>query len=146
MFKLIKEVSDQFKKSLKDELLGDANKKHKESKKKTYRQVSKEFAKSFSRNKGVRFYDKKGSGYIKGGKKKYDQFAIQNTYRCIIMVNFLMPIAISIINKAVDRIPDDLDSVIKDFLIKLLRKAAAKTGNKVDDQLVEALQKALLEG
>tara|TARA_B100000902_G_scaffold25870_1_gene31110 strand:+ start:2830 stop:3018 length:189 start_codon:yes stop_codon:yes gene_type:complete len=62
------------------------------------------------------------------------------------MVNFLMPIAISIINKAVDRIPEDLDSVIKDFLIKLLRKAAAKTGNKVDDQLVEALQKALLEG
>ena len=57
-----------------------------------------------------------------------------------------MPIAISIINKAVDRIPDDLDSVIKDFVIKLLKKAAAKTGNKVDDQLVEALQKALLEG
>ena len=62
------------------------------------------------------------------------------------MINFFMPIAISIINKAVDKIPDDLDSVIKDFLIKLLRKAAAKTGNKVDDQLVEALQKALLEG
>ena len=57
-----------------------------------------------------------------------------------------MPIAISIINKAVDRIPEDLDSVIKDFLIKLLMKAAAKTGNKVDDQLVDALQKALLEG
>ena len=62
------------------------------------------------------------------------------------MVKFLMPIAIRIINKAVDRIPDDLDSVIKDFLIKLLKKAAAKTGNKVDDQLVDALQKALLEG
>tara|TARA_B100000287_G_scaffold394760_1_gene409091 strand:+ start:5832 stop:6020 length:189 start_codon:yes stop_codon:yes gene_type:complete len=62
------------------------------------------------------------------------------------MINFLMPIAISIINKAVDRIPDDLDSVIKDFVIKLLKKAAAKTGNKVDDQLVDALQKALLEG
>ena len=57
-----------------------------------------------------------------------------------------MPIAISIINKAVDKIPDDLDSVNKDFLIKLLKKAAAKTGNKVDDQLVDALQKALLEG
>ena len=57
-----------------------------------------------------------------------------------------MPIAISIINKAVDRIPEDLDSEIKDFLIKLLKKAAAKTGNKVDDQLVDALQKALLEG
>ena len=71
---------------------------------------------------------------------------IEITYRYIIMVNVLMPIAISIINKAVERMPDDLDSVIKDFLIKLLKKAAAKTGNKVDDQLVEALQKALLEG
>ena len=57
-----------------------------------------------------------------------------------------MPIAVGGINKAVDRIPEDLDSVIKDFLIKLLKKAAAKTGNKVDDQLVDALQKALLEG
>ena len=56
-----------------------------------------------------------------------------------------MPIAISIINKAVDRIPDDLESVIKDFVIKLLKKASAKTGNKVDDELVVALQKALLE-
>ncbi len=61
------------------------------------------------------------------------------------MINFFMPIAISIINKAVDNIPEDLDSVIKDFLIKLLKKAAAKTGNKVDDELVNALQKALLD-
>ena len=57
-----------------------------------------------------------------------------------------MPIAISIINKAVDRIPDDLDSVIKDFVIKLLKRAAAKSGNKVDDELVKAIEKALLEG
>ncbi len=56
-----------------------------------------------------------------------------------------MPIAISIINKAVDRIPEDLDSVIKDFVIKLLKKAAAKTENKVDDELVAAVAKALLE-
>ena len=56
-----------------------------------------------------------------------------------------MPIAISIINKAVDKIPDDLDSVIKDFLIKLLKKAAAKTGNKVDDLLVAQLEKALFD-
>ena len=61
------------------------------------------------------------------------------------MINFLMPIAISIINKAVDKIPDDLDSVIKDFVIKLLKKAAAKTENKVDDELVAAVAKALLE-
>ena len=56
-----------------------------------------------------------------------------------------MPLAINIINKAVDNIPEDLDSVIKDFLIKLLKKAAAKTENKVDDELVAAVSKALLE-
>ena len=70
---------------------------------------------------------------------------ILQSFLSFAMINFLMPIAISIINKAVDRIPDDLDSVIKDFLIKLLKRAAAKTGNKVDDELVLALQKALLE-
>ena len=56
-----------------------------------------------------------------------------------------MPIAISIINKSVDKIPDDLDSVIKDFVIKLLKKAAAKTENKLDDEFVAAVAKALLE-
>ena len=63
----------------------------------------------------------------------------------MIMINFLMPIAISIINKAIDRIPEDLDSVIKDFVIKILKKAAGKTDNKVDDELVAAVAKALLE-
>ena len=48
------------------------------------------------------------------------------TLYLVIMINFLMPIAISIINKAVDRIPEDLDSVIKDFVIKLLKKAASQ--------------------
>jgi hypothetical protein len=61
------------------------------------------------------------------------------------MINFFMPLASSIIDKAVDNIPEDLDSVIKDFLIKLLKKAAAKTENKVDDELVAAVSKALLE-
>ena len=61
------------------------------------------------------------------------------------MINFLMHIAISIINKAIDRIPEDLDSVIKDFVIKILKTAAAKTDNKVDDELVAAVAKALLE-
>ena len=70
---------------------------------------------------------------------------IQSNLLKLIMINFLMPIAISIINKAVDRIPEDLDSVIKDFVIKLLKKAAAKTENKVDDELVAAVAKALLE-
>ena len=74
MFKLIKELdSAQWSKGIKHELLSKSKKAHDEAKKKkTYRKVSQEFAKSFSKNKGVRFYDKKGSGYIKGGKKKYD--------------------------------------------------------------------------
>ena len=60
------------------------------------------------------------------------------------MTNFLLPIAINIINKAVDMIPEDLEDKLKAFVIALLKKAAAKSGNKVDDKLVEALEKALL--
>ena len=61
------------------------------------------------------------------------------------MTKFLLPIAINVINKAVDKIPEDLDDLLKKFVVSLLKKAAAKTGNKVDDELVIALQKALLE-
>ena len=61
------------------------------------------------------------------------------------MTKFLLPIAINVIEKAVDKIPEDLEDKIKEFVIGLLEKAAAKSGNKVDDQLVAALKKALLE-
>tara|TARA_B100001115_G_C15666923_1_gene321843 strand:- start:292 stop:483 length:192 start_codon:yes stop_codon:yes gene_type:complete len=61
------------------------------------------------------------------------------------ITKFLLPIAIDIINKAVDKIPEDLEDKLKVFVIGLLKKAAAKSGNKVDDKLVEALEKALLE-
>ena len=61
------------------------------------------------------------------------------------MTKFLLPIAINVIDKAVDKIPEDLEDKIKEFVIALLKKAAAKSGNKVDDQYVEALEKALLE-
>ena len=54
------------------------------------------------------------------------------------MTKFLLPIAINVINKAVDKIPEDLEDKLKEFVIALLKKAAAKSGNKVDDQLVEA--------
>tara|TARA_B100000900_G_scaffold369272_1_gene346988 strand:+ start:83 stop:271 length:189 start_codon:yes stop_codon:yes gene_type:complete len=60
------------------------------------------------------------------------------------MTKFLLPIAINVIEKAVDKIPEDLEDKIKEFLIALLKKAAAKSGNKVDDQLVVALENALL--
>jgi hypothetical protein len=61
------------------------------------------------------------------------------------MTKFLLPIAINVINKAVDKIPEDLEETLKKFVIGILKKAAEKSGNKVDDQLVEALEKALLE-
>tara|TARA_B100000287_G_scaffold94068_2_gene86252 strand:- start:8442 stop:8627 length:186 start_codon:yes stop_codon:yes gene_type:complete len=60
------------------------------------------------------------------------------------MTKFLLPIAINVINKAVDKIPEDLEDKLKQFVIGILKKAAAKSGNKVDDKLVEALEKALL--
>ncbi len=60
------------------------------------------------------------------------------------MTKFLLPIAINIIDKAVDKIPEDLEEKINVFVIVLIKKADAKSGNKVDDQLVEALEKALL--
>tara|TARA_Y100000401_G_scaffold98330_1_gene86062 strand:- start:1556 stop:1744 length:189 start_codon:yes stop_codon:yes gene_type:complete len=61
------------------------------------------------------------------------------------MTKFLLPIAINIINKAVDKIPEDLDDVLKKFIVSILKKAASKTGNKVDDLLVAQLEKALFE-
>ena len=61
------------------------------------------------------------------------------------MTKFLLPIAINIINKAVDKLPEDLDDLIKKFVISLLKKAASKTGNKVDDLLVAQLEKALFD-
>ena len=69
---------------------------------------------------------------------------IEEIYVSLIMTKFLLPIAINIIDKAVDKIPEDLEDKLKEFVISLLKKAAAKSGNKVDDQLVEALEKALL--
>ena len=45
------------------------------------------------------------------------------------MTKFLLPIAINVINKAVDKIPEDLETKLKEFLIGLLKKASAKSGN-----------------
>ena len=61
------------------------------------------------------------------------------------MTKFLLPIAINVINKAVDKLPEDLDDLLKKFVVSLLKKAAAKTGNKVDDLLDQQLEKALFD-
>ena len=61
------------------------------------------------------------------------------------MTKFFLPIAINVINKAVDKIPEDLDDLLKKFVISVFKKAAAKSGNKVDDLLVAQLEKALFD-
>ena len=71
----LNELSDQFKRGLKDELLDTADKKYQDAKKKKKKISFKDFqstAKAAKKKVGVRFYDKKGKGYIKDGKKKYD--------------------------------------------------------------------------
>lgn len=59
------------------------------------------------------------------------------------MANFLLPLAIKVINAAVDKIPENMDELIKKFLIGLAKKAVSRTDNTVDDQLVAALEAAL---
>lgn len=59
------------------------------------------------------------------------------------MAKFLVPLAIKVIDAAVDAIPENLDDLIKRFLIGLAKKAVSRTDNTVDDQLVEALESAL---
>ena len=62
------------------------------------------------------------------------------------MLSFLLPFASKIISDAVNKIPEneELGEKLIDVCLVILKKAAAKSGNKVDDQLVEALEKALL--
>ena len=59
------------------------------------------------------------------------------------MTKFLLPLAINLINSAVDKIPENMDDLIKRFLIGLAKKAVSRTDNTVDDQLVSALEAAL---
>ena len=63
---------------LKNELIAKAQHRHKMSKGKKFKDVmdkgkaAKDKLYKTTKEKGVRFYDKKGSGYMKDGKKKYD--------------------------------------------------------------------------
>ena len=63
------QVGDKVLESLKDELLGNARKKHADAQKKKFKDFRAQ-AKAV-KEKGVKFYDKKGSGRIIKGKKVY---------------------------------------------------------------------------
>ena len=70
---LVKETTE-----LKNEIIAKAQKKHTMAKTKKFKDVmakgkeAKDKLYKTTREKGLRFYDKKGSGYMKDGKKKYD--------------------------------------------------------------------------
>ena len=63
------QVGDKVLESLKDELLGNARKKHADAEKKKFKDFRAQ-AKAV-KEKGIKFYDKKGSGRIVNGKKVY---------------------------------------------------------------------------
>ena len=65
------QVGDKVLESIKDELLGNARKKHADAQKKKFKDFRAQ-AKAV-KEKGVKFYDKKGSGRIIGGKKVYNK-------------------------------------------------------------------------
>ena len=65
------QVGDKVLESLKDELLGNARKKHADAEKKKFKDFRAQ-AKAV-KEKGIKFYDKKGSGRIIGGKKVYNK-------------------------------------------------------------------------
>ena len=46
------------------------------------------------------------------------------------MTKFLLPIAINVINKAVDKIPEDLDDLLKKFVVSLLKRLQLKLVTK----------------
>lgn len=62
-------VGDKVLESLKDELLGDARKKHAAAEKKKFKDFRAQS--SAVKEKGIKFYDKKGTGRIVDGKKVY---------------------------------------------------------------------------
>ena len=65
------QVGDKVLESLKDELLGNARKKHADAEKKKFKDFRAQ-AKAV-KEKGIKFYDKKGSGRIIDGKKVYNK-------------------------------------------------------------------------
>ena len=61
------------------------------------------------------------------------------------MLSFLLPFAASIVHQAVAKLPDNeaLGEKLVSICLEILEKAVKLTSTKVDDQLLEVVEKAL---
>ncbi len=61
------------------------------------------------------------------------------------MTAFLLPLAAKIIDSALAKLPDDaeLGELLVETCLHILKRAVALTSTKVDDELLEVVEKAL---
>ena len=61
------------------------------------------------------------------------------------MTSFLLPLAVKIIDRALEKLPSDaeLGELLMNAALHILKKAVAMTSTKVDDNLYEIVEKAL---
>ena len=60
-------------------------------------------------------------------------------------MSFLLPLAVKVIDSALDKIPDDakLGELLINTALHILKKAVSLTSTKVDDELYAIVEKAL---
>ena len=61
------------------------------------------------------------------------------------MTSFLRPLAVKVIDRALDKLPSDaeLGELLINAALHILKKAVSLTKTKVDDDLYEVVEKAL---
>ncbi len=61
------------------------------------------------------------------------------------MTSFLLPLAVKIIDRALEKLPSDaeLGELLMNAALHILKKAVSMTSTKVDDNLYEVVEKAL---
>ena len=61
------------------------------------------------------------------------------------MTSFLLPLAVKIIDRALEKLPSDaeLGELLMNAALHILKKAVSMTSTKVDDGLYEVVEKAL---
>ena len=60
-------------------------------------------------------------------------------------MSFLLPLAVKVIDSALDKLPDDakLGELLINTALHILKKAVSLTSTKVDDELYAIVEKAL---